>query len=242
MRTSNPALNDRVFRSLPSAATDDIMTVDGTINKTFICLGLAFLTAYWSWGNPQLMGLYIPLVIVTLIAAIALSFKPAWSPYLAPAYALGEGVILGSVSSIFELQFPGIVAKAVFITFAVLLCMLYAYKSKWIVVSDKLRSIISVGIGAIFLVYLVTFILGLFGVNMSFMHDSSPLSIGISILVTGFAAASLLLDFDFIENASNRRNTPKYMEWYGAFGLLVSLVWLYFEILRLLSKLQSRNN
>ena len=241
MRTGNPALNDNIFRSLPSAATDDIMTIDGTVNKTFICLGLVLATAVWAWGNPQAMPLYIPLMIATLIAAIALAFKPAWSPFLVPAYALGEGVVLGAVSSMFEMQFPGLVMKAVSITFAVLFCLLFAYKSRWIVVTDKLRSILMIGIGAIFLVYIVSFALSFFGVSMSFMHDSSPLSIGISLVVTAFAAGSLLLDFDFIEKSANTKSAPKYMEWYGAFGLLVSLVWLYFEILRLLAKLQSRD-
>ena len=241
MRTGNPALNDSIFRSLPSATTDDIMTIDGTVNKTFICLGLALATAYWAWGNPQAMPLYIPLIIATIVAAIALAFKPTWAPYVTPAYALGEGVILGAVSSMFELQYPGLVTKAVSLTFAVLFCLLFAYKARWIVVTDKLRSILTIGIGAIFLVYILSFALSFFGVSMSFMHDSSPLSIGISLLVTAFAAGSLLLDFDFIERSASTRNAPKYMEWYGAFGLLVSLVWLYFEILRLLAKLQSRD-
>jgi uncharacterized YccA/Bax inhibitor family protein len=172
--------------------------------------------------------------------AIAMMFMKKYAGILAPIYAVLEGLFLGAISAIFESMYPGIVMNAVLGTFATFLTMLFAYRTGLIKVTEKLRSIIVIATGAIAVMYLLSWIMGMFGVGMSFLHDSSMLSIGISLFVIVIAALNLLLDFDFIEKGSSM-GAPKYMEWFGAFGLLVTLVWLYIEFLRLLAKLQSRD-
>ena len=166
-------------------------------------------------------------------------FKKTWAPATAPIYAACEGLVLGSTSALFELRYPGIVLRSVALTFGVLLTLLIAYRSGAIRATPGFRRGVIAATGAIVLVYLSSFVLGLFGVNLGFLNSSSPLGIGISLVVVGIAALNLVLDFDFIEQGA-KTGAPKYMEWYAAFGLIVTLVWLYLEILRLLSKLNDR--
>jgi uncharacterized YccA/Bax inhibitor family protein len=245
MRTSNPALNDQAFRG-ERAAFGDAMTVQGTVNKTGILLICAVLTAAWTWNiflhthSPEAVGpLALVGVIGGLIFGFATIFKKTWAPVTAPIYALLEGLVLGSVSAILELRFPGIAIEAVSLTFGTLVVLLLAYKSGLIRVTDKLRLGIVAATGGIMLFYLVEMVLGFFHVQFLAVNGSGAIGIGFSVFVVIIAALNLVLDFDFIENAAHA-GAPKYMEWYGAFGLMVTLIWLYFEILRLLSKLRSR--
>jgi uncharacterized YccA/Bax inhibitor family protein len=167
-------------------------------------------------------------------------FKKEWSMVTTPIYALLEGLFLGGISAIFEAQYPGIVIQAIALTFGTMFCLLVAYTSRLIKVTQNFRLGIAAATGGIFLIYLVSFGLSFFGINIPYIHESGLVGIGFSLFVVVIAALNLVLDFDFIENGAER-GAPKYMEWYGAFGLMVTLVWLYIEILRLLSKLRSRN-
>jgi len=246
MRTSNPALNDKVFRGEGVAFGQETMTVSGTVNKTGILLILALITSVWTWKlflhsrSPEAV---MPLVAVGgiggFIVALVTIFKKNWSPITAPMYALLEGLVLGSVSAIFEVRFPGLPIQAVSLTFGVLVVMLLAYRSGVIPVNDKLRIGIVAATGAIVLIYLAEFILGFFGIHFTSINSSSPIGIGFSVVVVIIASLNLVLDFDFIQRGA-QAGAPKYMEWYGAFGLIVTLIWLYFEVLRLLSKIRER--
>lgn len=245
MRTTNPTLNSSKFRGLPSVASEQAMTLAGTSQKSLILMGLLVLAGAFSWNvalnNPS--ALMLPLMggaIGGLVVAMLTVFKPQWSPMTAPAYALLEGLVLGAVSAMYNAQYSGIVVQAVLLTLGVFFAMHSMYTMGWIQVTDKFRSGVFAATAGIAVVYLLSWILGFFGIHLSFLHDSSPLSIGISLLVTGVAALNLVLDFDVIDQGV-RAQAPKYMEWYASFGLLVTLVWLYLEIIRLLSKLRSRD-
>ncbi|MGD0964961.1 MAG: Bax inhibitor-1/YccA family protein [Candidatus Acidiferrales bacterium] len=246
MRTSNPALNQQVFRGA-GAALGEAMTVQGTVNKTAILLVCAVATAAWTWNifflharSPQAVApLALVGVIGGLIFAVATIFNKTWAPVTAPIYALLEGLVLGSVSAMLEVRFPGIAIEAVSLTFGTMVALLLAYRSGLIRVTDKLRLGICAATGGIALFYLMEMVLGFFGVHFSAVNGSGAVGIGFSVFVVIIAALNLVLDFDFIESGA-RAGAPKYMEWYGAFGLMVTLIWLYFEILRLLSKLRSR--
>ena len=239
MRSSNPALGDNVFKNL-SATGSGVMTIQGTVNKTFILLFLALFTASFVWDKPASAGGFlIPAVIVGFIVAIVTVFKKEWAPITAPVYALVEGIVLGLISGMFEKSYPGIVIQAVGLTFGVIFSLLLVYKSRLIKVTDNFRLGVFAATGGIALFYLATMVMGFFGLRMPFIHDSGPLGIGFSLFVVVIASLNLVMDFDFIERGAQYK-APKYMEWYGAFGLIVTLVWLYIEILRLLSKLRSR--
>ena len=246
MRTANPVLSDRAMSDVTVAPgsgvlTSGVMTLEGTVNKTLISVAITSLAATWTWLNPG-MGSYAMLfAIAGLVLGLIVPFKKEWAPALTPAYAVVEGCFLGSISLWAETIYPGVVFQAVSLTFGTLFCLLVAYKSRWIAPSENFKLGLVAATGAIFVVYLITFILGLCGVNVSFMTNSGPLSIGISLVVVVIAALNLVLDFDFIEHGAASGRMPKYMEWYGAFGLLVTLIWLYLEILRLLMKLNSRD-
>lgn len=244
MRTSNPALNDRVFRGQPMAF-GEAMTVQGTVNKTGILLLLTMLTAAYAWhiaysGNVLAVT---PLMWVGLIggmvAAVVTIFKMQWAAVTAPIYALFEGLALGGISAVFDMRFHGIAFEAVCLTFGVLFVMLLAYKSGMIRVTQKFRMGVIAATGAIFLFYLLEMVLGFFHITFGAVNGAGVIGIGFSILVVAIASLNLVLDFDFIDRGS-RANAPKYMEWYGAFGLMVTLVWLYLELLNLLAKLNSR--
>lgn len=246
MRTSNPVLNNKSFRNLSRTMTHNKMTIDGTVNKTIFSLLLLVLSGSYFWINIDLFienGSLIFLMIVSLIIGFILSlitiFKKEWSAFTVPLYAIVEGIFLGLISIIFEKLFPGIVIEAVTLTFGTLFILLLAYKSKLIKVTENFKLGVVAATGGIFIVYLLSFVLNLFGTGIPYIHDNGLIGIGFSLFVVVIASLNLVLDFDFIENAA-KNNVPKYMEWYGAFGLLVTLIWLYLEILRLLAKLRSR--
>jgi uncharacterized YccA/Bax inhibitor family protein len=246
MRTSNPALNDKVFRGLPGTF-GETMTLEGTVNKTGMLLLCAVATAAWTWHlamNPATLPMDSLLLIVGLIGglifALITTFKKTWAPVTAPIYALLEGLVLGGISAMFEMRYPGIAIESVCLTFGTLFVLLLAYKSGMIRVTQKFRLGVVAATGAIFLFYMAEMVLGFFGIHFGSINGSGPLGIGISLVIVCVAALNLVLDFDFIESGV-AAGAPKYMEWYGAFGLMVTLVWLYLEMLRLLSKLRSRD-
>jgi len=245
MRTSNPALNERVFQG-ERAVLGDTMTLQGTVNKTGVLLICVIATAAWTWNlflhshSPQtVMPLALLGGIGGLIVAMVTIFKKQWAGITAPIYALLEGLVLGSISAILEVRFPGIAIQAVSLTFGTLVILLLAYRSGLIAVTEKFRLGIIAATGGIALFYIVEIVLGFFGIHFTAINGSGAIGIGFSVFVVIIAALNLVLDFDFIETGV-RVGAPKYMEWYGAFGLMVTLIWLYFEILRLLSKIRSR--
>jgi len=244
MNSGNPTLSDKRFPVATAGA--EPMTVGGTVNKTAILLVLLTVSAVLTWRtalNAGSMDAIMPWVIGSAVAgfvvALVTIFKQAWSPWLAPVYALLEGVVIGGLSLFFELRFPGIVLQAVGLTFGTLACLLAAYKSGLIRASENFKLGVTAATGGIAVLYLFDIGLGMFGMPIGFIHESSWTGILFSLFVVVIAALNLVMDFDFIERAAER-GAPAYMEWYGAFGLLVTLVWLYLEILRLLAKSRSR--
>ncbi len=245
IKTSNPALNVNSFR-IDQAVSGEAMTLTGTVNKTGILLLCVVATAIWSWNRffqAPAADTVMPLVAIGgiggFILAMVTVFKKEWSPITAPIYSLLEGLALGGISAMFELRYPGIAMQAVGLTFATLFVLLMAYRSGVIRVTEKFKLGVVAATGGIFVFYLVQFVLGFFGFRFAAINGSGLLGIGFSVVVVIVAALNLVLDFDFIESGVNA-GAPKYMEWYGAFGLIVTLVWLYLEILRLLSKLNNR--
>ena len=243
MKTSNPALSANTFR-LPYAGMGETMTISGAVNKTGILLICAVLTAGWSWNrftvSPETAVL--PLMIGLIggfIVALVTVFKKDWAPVTAPLYALLEGLVLGSVSAMYEARFHGIAMQAVGLTFGTLFALLLAYRAGVIRATEKFKLGVVAATGGIAIFYFAEFVLGFFGIHFSTINGSGGIGIGFSVVVVIIAALNLALDFDFIENGA-RSGAPKYMEWYAAFGLMVTLVWLYLEILRLLSKINSR--
>jgi len=247
MRTGNPALNDNTFTAVGRVArAEEAMTIQGTANKAMLLLLCVLVTASWTWSlyyrtmNPQTVTPWVALgAIAGLIVALVTVFKQTWAPLTAPLYALLEGLVVGGISAIFEAQFPGIVIQAVGLTFGTCLALLLAYKSRLIRASENFKLGVAAATGGICLFYLLTFILGFFGIRISLMYSNTLFGIGFSLFVVVIAALNLVLDFDFIEQGA-AGGAPKYMEWYGAFGLMVTLIWLYLEMLRLLAKLRSR--
>ena len=251
MRSGNPALGENTFLDIGSGRVvsrdGSTMTLNGTVNKSGILLALILVTAAFVWDKyegPQSAGAIMPWVAVGGIGGFILAmitiFKKTWAPVTAPAYALLEGLFLGGISAMFEARFPGIVMQAVGLTFGTLAALLMAYRSGLIRATENFKLGVVAATGGIFILYLVSFGMSFFGKSIPFIHESGLMGIGFSAFVVVIAALNLVLDFDFIENGVEQ-GAPKYMEWYGAFGLMVTLVWLYLEILRLLSKLQSRN-
>lgn len=246
MRTSNPALSNDAFR-VGTATLGETMTLPGTVNKTGLLLLCSVATAAWTWNrflNSPTPGTAYPFMLGGLIGgfifAMVTIFKKEWSPVTAPIYALLEGFVLGGASAVLEVRFPGIAMQAVGLTFGTLVALLLAYSSGLIKVTDKLRLGIVAATGGIAVFYLLSMVLGFFGVHFRTINGAGPIGIGFSIVVVVVAALNLVLDFDFIESGV-RAGAPKYMEWYGAFGIMVTLVWLYLEILRLITKLRSRD-
>jgi uncharacterized YccA/Bax inhibitor family protein len=247
--SSNPTLTEKSFNRSMGVPGSGTMTFGGTLNKFGFLFLMVMATAFYIWNEASvgnsIQGYMMGGMVGGLIVAIVLMFKPQLAQYLAPAYALLEGLVIGGISSIYNDAFsavaPGIVTQAVILTFGTAIAMYLLYTFRIIRVTEKFRSIMFAAIGGIALFYLITFLLSLFGVNVTGLHNGSMLSIGISIAITAIAALSLLLDFDRIEQGS-AMGAPKYMEWYCAFGLLVTLVWLYIEILRLLGNLYGRRD
>ncbi|MCL4502501.1 MAG: Bax inhibitor-1/YccA family protein [Deltaproteobacteria bacterium] len=247
MRTANPALRSTTFSGVGRVArTEEVMSIQGTTNKALLLLLLVCLTASWTWsiffksGNPAAV---MPMVAVGaiggFIVALVTVFRTSWSGVTAPLYALLEGLVIGGVSSIAEAQFPGIVIQAVALTFGTCFALLLAYKTRLIKATESFKKGVFAATGGIALFYIVTMVLGLFGVSVPLVYGAGPVGIVFSLVVVVIAALNLVLDFDFIEQGS-LQGAPKYMEWYGAFALMVTLIWLYLEILRLLMKLRSR--
>ncbi|MCW2921679.1 MAG: putative rane protein [Thermoleophilia bacterium] len=247
MRTANPALSDKTFGSAVQyrGAADDRMTIRGAVNKTAILTVLLFAAAFWSWDrfqtNPDSAMLLALLgLAVGFVLSLVIIFKQTTAPFLSPVYALAEGITVGAISAAYESQFDGIVFQALGLTAMTLFALLAAYRSGLIPVTENFRLGVVAATGAIALMYLVSFAMRLFGTEMPYLHDNGVVGIGISVVIVIVAALNLVLDFDFIEKGA-ASGAPKHMEWYAAFGLLVTLVWLYLEILRLLAKLRSRD-
>ena len=254
-RSGNPALNAETFtreargsgpRGIQSTASE-VMTLQGTVNKTGILLALVVLSASYTWniffqsGNAgSVMPLAMGGALVGFILALITMFKRHWAGITAPLYAVAEGLFLGGISAILEAQYPGIVIQAVGLTLGTLTSLLFLYKTGIIKPTENFRLMIvsaTMGIGAL---YLVSFLMNMFGsAGIGFIHSIGIFGIGFSLAVVAIAALNLVLDFDFIEQGSEV-GAPKYMEWFGAFSLMVTLIWLYIEILRLLAKLRSR--
>jgi uncharacterized YccA/Bax inhibitor family protein len=253
MRSGNPTLQESTFLDLASGSVvtrdGEAMTLNGTVNKTGLLLLLAVLTAAFAWtqavgpdGTPTAsFGLYAwGGLIGGLILGFVTILKKTWAPVTAPMYALVEGCFLGAISAMFEARFPGIVMQAVMLTFGTLFALLAVYRSGLIKATENFKLGVAAATGGIALVYLATIVLGLFDIQVPLIHESGLIGIGFSLFVVVIAALNLVLDFDLIETGVEH-GALKYMEWYGAFGLMVTLVWLYVEFLRLLAKLQSRD-
>lgn len=246
MRTGNPALNDKVFQVTDVQGHEERMTLNGTVNRAGCLILLVTASAWFSWSQSTTSSGMVaanPYMVIGLlggfIVALITIFAKKAAPVTAPIYAVLEGLFLGGLSAIFEARFPGIAAQAVFATFGTLLGLLLAYRSGLIKATENFKLGVFAATAGIALLYLVSFVMGFFGKSIPMIHEATPIGIAFSVFVVIIAALNLVLDFDFIENGV-RFGAPKYMEWYAAFGLLITLVWLYLEILRLLSKVRSR--
>ena len=255
MRSSNPTLNEKIIKNFAYEASGSaVMTIQGTINKIAIMLLLAIAGAAFTWSkyfgaiNPDIPGSGASAVVAWMaiggiggfIMALVTVFNKKNSAIWAPIYAVFEGLFLGAISAFFESMYPGLVLRAVMLTFGVLFALLFAYKSHVIRVTEKFRMGVFAATVGIAVAYFVSFILRLFGMNMDFMFNGGTFAIVISLVIIVVAALNLVLDFDFIERGS-ASGLSKYFEWYGAFGLMVTLIWLYLEILRLLAMLTRRS-
>jgi uncharacterized YccA/Bax inhibitor family protein len=240
METSNPLLKRESSLSSAWAGTET-MSLQGVINKTGILLLLCMGAAAFGWTHPELRG---PLLLIGLlgglVACLVGTFKPATSPIAAPIYAVLEGLALGCLSQVIERRYPGIVLNAMLLTFGVLALMLLLYTTRTIVVTDRMVKGVLIATGAVMLTYVVDMIMNMFGSRVPFIHESGWLGISISLVIVGIAAFNLLIDFAVIESNVSRR-APRFMEWYCGMALLVTLVWLYLELLRLLAKLRGRD-
>lgn len=243
-RTSNPALNSNTFsdqiNNNSSLLLDTKMTIKGTVDKTAISLVLLIASAYYTF-SPNMESMILFGSIGGLILAIVTIFKKDWAPYTVPLYAILEGLALGSISYFYNTQYEGIVLQAISLTVLILFSLLFAYRTKIIKPTENFKLGVFAATGGIVLLYFINFIMGFFGTGISLLspQNSSMMSIGISLAIIVVASLNLVIDFDFIEEGAEK-GAPKYMEWYGAFGLLVTLIWLYLEILRMLAKLRSR--
>lgn len=251
MQSSNPAMKQFEQQSMSLGPVDELivddsqrMTVNGTINKTGILLMVVVAVGAFSWNtiltNPSLgYGLAMFGAIGAFIASLVVSFKPTAAPIGAPIVAVLEGLFVGAISAVFEMRYPGLVVQAIGLTIAVMFSMLFAYRTGIIKVTGTFKKVMAFALMGVGLFYVVSFIASFFGAAPSYfeMGNNSMFNIGLNLVIVGLAALSLVLDFDFIERASEQ-NTPKYMEWYGAFGLMITLVWLYIELLRLLARFQ----
>lgn len=246
LRSANPALREQVFTGFGEQVGERSMSLQGTVNRTLVLLGCVAAGAVWTWqlfvtGGPAAA---VPWAIGGAIGGLVLGLVTGWvrtcAPYTAIPYALAEGLFLGFLSALMEQRFPGVVMQGVAATVCTLAALLVAYSSGFVKATENFKLGLCAATGGIFLVYLATWVLGFFGMQIPYIHSSGLVGIGFSVFVIVIAALNLVLDFDFIESGVER-GAPKSMEWYGAFGLIVTLVWLYVEFLRLLSKLNGRN-
>jgi uncharacterized YccA/Bax inhibitor family protein len=246
-KSGNPVLNDNTFNGTIDYQQTEVMTQRGTLNKFGLMMILLFASASFTWKaageGKDVISWIIGSMIIGLIVAIVYRFKMQWGSFLAPVYALLEGVFLGGVSAYYNHAFdkvaPGLISQAVLLTFGVVIAMFGLYRFGIIKATERFKTIIIVATAGIGIFYLLAIILRLFGVEMPLIHDNGTWGIVFSLVVVGIAALNLILDFDLIEQGA-KQGAPKFMEWYGAFALLVTIVWLYLEILRLLAKFASR--
>ncbi|HEX5025284.1 MAG TPA: Bax inhibitor-1/YccA family protein [Agriterribacter sp.] len=246
-KSGNPTLGEKMFKSTVVVGSEDVMTVRGTLNKFGFLFLMVMASAFFSWYSfgkgvdvaPYMWGG----AIGGLIVALVIVFKKTWAPFLAPAYALLEGLFVGAISAYynhaFETKAPSIITQAVGLTFGVAIAMFILYNMRIIRATETFKSVIITATAGIAIFYLLSIVLRFFSIDIPFIHQGSTFGIIFSLIVVGIAALNLILDFDMIEKGSGA-GAPKFMEWYGAFGLLVTIVWLYLEILRLLAKLNSR--
>jgi uncharacterized YccA/Bax inhibitor family protein len=245
-RSSNPALSEQIFAKERVYTSSEVMTIEGTKYKTLAMLALVVLGAVYTWRLAAIGSTSVTIWMMVggiggFITALITAFSPRSAPITAPIYSVLQGLLLGGLSAFMSAQYGlGIITQAVGLTFATFFFMLLLYRSGTIKVTAKFRMAVFAATGAIALMYFISFIMSMFGAPIGFIHDGGLLSIIISLVIIGVAALNLALDFDFIERGVNQ-GAPKYMEWYGAFGLMVTLIWLYIEFLRLLSKLSRRN-
>jgi uncharacterized YccA/Bax inhibitor family protein len=243
-KTSNPALNENTFDGRV-AVTGEAMTLQGTVNKTGVLLLCVVITSAWTWGiaHSQTPEAALPWMLGGLVGGLVFAlvtiFKKEWSPITSPIYALCEGLVLGGISALLERTYPGIAIQAMGLTFGVTAVMLMLYRTGVLRATPKFTVGVVAATGGIFVVYMVDLVLGMFGRHVPLLNSAGPLGIGVSAVIVVIAALNLILDFDFVERGVHAR-APKYMEWYGAFGIMVTLVWMYMEILRLLSKVRQR--
>jgi uncharacterized YccA/Bax inhibitor family protein len=243
-KTSNPALNENTFDGRVAVA-GEAMTLQGTVNKTGVLLLCVVITSAWTWGiaHSQAPEAALPWMMGGLVGGLVFAlvtiFKKEWSPVTSPIYALCEGLVLGGISALLERTYPGIAIQAMGLTFGVTAVMLMLYRTGVLRATPKFTVGVVAATGGIFLVYMVDLVLGMFGRHVPLLNSAGPLGIGVSAVIVVIAALNLILDFDFVETGVHAR-APKYMEWYGAFGIMVTLVWMYMEILRLLSKVRQR--
>jgi uncharacterized YccA/Bax inhibitor family protein len=246
MRTSNPTLSEKVF-DRAGYGSGNTMTINGTVNKVGILLLLVLVPAAYMWNQvmtawepSQALGPALLGGIGGFVVALVTIFKKNWAPVTAPLYALLEGLFLGGISATYNIRFEGLPMQAVALTFGTLAVLLLAYRTGLVRATENFKLGVVAATGGIAMLYMVSIVMSFFGTRIPFIHEAGLFGIGFSLFVVVIAALNLVLDFDFIEKGSEM-GAPKYMEWYAAFGLLVTLVWLYLEILRLLSKLQSRD-
>ena len=243
-KTSNPALNENTFDGRVAVA-GEAMTLQGTVNKTGVLLLCVVITSAWTWGiaHSQAPEAALPWMLGGLVGGLVFAlvtiFKKEWSPITSPIYALCEGLVLGGISALLERTYPGIAIQAMGLTFGVTAVMLMLYRTGVLRATPKFTVGVVAATGGIFVVYMVDLVLGMFGRHVPLLNSAGPLGIGVSAVIVIIAALNLILDFDFVETGVHAR-APKYMEWYGAFGIMVTLVWMYMEILRLLSKVRQR--
>lgn len=247
MRSSNPVMSGKIFEKVGGITTGEhVMTINGTINKIGILLLLVIAAAAYTWkmvtgASPGSAGtLAIAGAIGGFIMALVTVFRPQSSAITAPIYAILEGLFLGAISAVINTAYPGVAFQAVLLTIGTLFTMLFLYRSGRIRATPRFRRGVMMATGAVFFAYMISWILSMFGMPVGFMHSAGPMGILISLVIIVIAALNLIMDFDFIEKGSQMA-APKYMEWYGAFGLMVTLIWLYIEFLRLLSRFAGRD-
>ncbi len=240
--SSNPLMKEDTFKpkydssGMMINSDSDVMTVNGAVNKTILLFSLLLITASFGYLMPSSFLLYVGAGGV-LVGFIAVRMKPHLAPYIAPMYALLHGLSVGTVTAIYSYQFDGIILQAVGLTFSTFAMMLMIYKSGLIEVTDKFRMGVSMAVGGVMLFYLVGWIGHIVGFELPLLHDNGIMGIGISVVILVIASLNLILDFDMFDRGE-QQGAPAYMEWVAAMGLVFTLVWLYMEFLRLLSKLQ----
>jgi uncharacterized YccA/Bax inhibitor family protein len=245
----NPAISEKTFEQV-QLHDGELMTVNGTMNKFGIMFIMLLAGAWFTWsmfyqqGPQAVMPWMWGSLIAGFVIALVIIFKKTWAPYLALGYALCQGLFLGAISAYYDFAFaasyPSIIMHAVLLTFGTAAAMYLLYRTGVIKATNKFKKVVVIATAGIGIFYLIAIVMRLFGTQMPYLHDNGPIGIGISLFIVAIAALNLVLDFDMIDQGA-AQGAPKYFEWYGAFGLMVTIVWLYLEILRLLSKLNSRD-